>query len=249
MLLVSSEGGQNISTSVKPTLPNGLRGAAIAIYGLRGHGPPPIRPRCPAVVALDESGRAIKHYSDRTSIPLERTLGDTQLWDAAPEPAFESCAVRIRDLSIACHLPTTPPPGICEFTILRLPAQTGALRGAVVTRIIGYQNIVGHSLLSCVDITFSFKGESAFESAILLDAAKPGSDPPALPGMQPLAGHHGVFVTLGENGEIVARRIRGAWLVVEEDGYGGRRVPLELLYDLQTKIELWKSSADFHSAQ
>jgi hypothetical protein len=49
---------------------------------------------------------------------------------------------------------------------------------------------------------------------VLLDAAHPGSTPALLPAMQPLAGHPGVFRGPGVEGETIARRIPGAWLLV-----------------------------------
>jgi hypothetical protein len=73
---------------------------------------------------------------------------------------------------------------------------------------------------------------------VLLDVSHPGSTPPSLPGMQPLAGHPGIFEAPGAEGERAARRIPGAWLVVEEEDRIGLRVPVELLEHLRATIHL-----------
>lgn len=48
---VAVDGGHPIPARVNPTLPDGLRAAAIAVYGQKGQRPPRIGQRCPEVIA------------------------------------------------------------------------------------------------------------------------------------------------------------------------------------------------------
>jgi hypothetical protein len=134
--------------------------------------------------------------------------------------------------------PAQPSRGACQLTATQLPPETSARWGSVATRIQPYQGLVGRALLSCVDIVYFYLEEHALDSAILLSAAHPGATPPPLPGMSPLVGHPGVFRSPGAEGERVARRISGAWLVVEENDGIGLRVPLELLEALRAGVDL-----------
>jgi hypothetical protein len=56
--------------------------------------------------------------------------------------------------------------------------------------------------------------------------------------MKPLAGHPGIYTTPGVEGQCVARRIPSAWLVVEESGQIGLKIPLALLQALTAEIGL-----------
>jgi hypothetical protein len=53
-----------------------------------------------------------------------------------------------------------------------------------------------------------------------------------------LAGHPGIFEALGSSGRKAARRIPGAWIVVEEEDMIGLGVPVELLEHLRATIHL-----------
>jgi hypothetical protein len=83
-----------------------------------------------------------------------------------------------------------------------------------------------------------YNEEHHLTAAVLLDASHPGATPSPLPGVQPLAGHPGIFEAPGAEGELAARRIPGAWLVVEEEDRIGLRVPVELLEDLHATVRL-----------
>jgi hypothetical protein len=56
--------------------------------------------------------------------------------------------------------------------------------------------------------------------------------------MKPLAGHLGIFEAPGDGNEMAARRIPGAWLVVEENDGIGLRVPLALLEHLRASVHV-----------
>jgi hypothetical protein len=73
----------------------------------------------------------------------------------------------------------------------------------------------------CLDTVYVYQEEHHLTAAVLLNAADPGATPPPLPGMKPLQGHPGLFEAPGPSGEMAARRIPGAWLVVGEGTYAG----------------------------
>lgn len=234
---VSVAGGRPIPTRVNRTLPDGLRAAAVEV--LRHNGEPHLkftRP-CLQMAALDAAGNAIQGRRTRNP-PLDATVPGAQLWNAHPDPGAEACMIAKGESPSACELPTRPPAGVCQLTAARLPAQIEARQGAVATDIRAYPNLLGQPLLSCVDTDYFYLGEHSLDSAVLLNAAHPGSAPPPLPGMKPLAGDPGIFEAPGCEGELVGRRIPGAWLVVEENDEIGVRVPVELLDDLHATINL-----------
>jgi hypothetical protein len=234
---VAVDGGRPIPTRVNPTLPDGLRAAAIALYGPKGQPPARIRPGCPEVIALNGNGIVIQRGGQRGAT-LSVTLPGTQLWNAHPEPAFEACSVPMHESRSACRVPTKPPPGACRLVVKRALAKTTARGGAVATEIRPSRNVFGQAFLSCVSTEYLYLEEQLLDAAVLLDAAHPDAILPPLPAMKPLAGHSGIFEAPGWRGEIVARRIPGAWLVVEESDEIGLRVPVQLLERLHATIHL-----------
>jgi hypothetical protein len=117
-----------------------------------------------------------------------------------------------------------------------LPPETYVYEGEVATRIRSYPQLIGHPLLACASITYINHEENHLQAALLLNAVHPGAKPPDLPEMEPLAGHPGLFEAPGSGGEIVARRIPGAWLVVQEVDEIGLTVPLEILKHLHARV-------------
>lgn len=84
----------------------------------------------------------------------------------------------------------------------------------VPTRVRPFPELVGQAFISCTETTYFYNKEHDLPAAVLLDAARPGAVPPGLLGMKPLAGHPSVFTAPPD---MFARRIRGAWLVVQEE--------------------------------
>ncbi len=112
------------------------------------------------------------------------------------------------------HAPATPPHKSCEITTI---AQTEfhPVRGGVVSEEASYRGLVGRAFLSCSDTEYvSSDGEASLLTGMLVNAAHPAGEPGPLPDMTPVRGHPSFFEALGEGGEIVAKRIPGAWLVV-----------------------------------
>ena len=83
-------------------------------------------------------------------------------------------------------------------------------RGNVVTHIAPVAEAQRGAFLPCADTEFYWQKQS-LQAAVLLDAARPGSQPAALPQMQPVAGHPGVFDAPGSiQGHLTGRRIGNA---------------------------------------
>jgi hypothetical protein len=109
--------------------------------------------------------------------------------------------------------PQAPPPAPCQIS-------AGGLKGLrrragrVVPTVTPLARVAGRGFLSCADSEYSYAGP-ALDAAILLDAAEPGVAPVGLPNATPVHGHPGLYSAAGWKGEILGRRILGAWLLVE----------------------------------
>jgi hypothetical protein len=134
--------------------------------------------------------------------------------------------------------PARPSSGVCQLTSTRLPRETVTYEGTVATRIRPFQELLGQAFISCAETIYVYSKEHDLPSAVLLDASHPGATPPPLPGMQPLVDHPGIFEAPPDR---FARRIRGAWLVVEEEDDIGPSVPVALLEHLRATVHLnWR---------
>ncbi len=210
---VSVAGGMPIATTINSTLPEGLRAAAVEV--LRHNGQSGVQLHCPRLTPLDTQGKPISRKGE-PGRPQAFKLPGTLQWEA----------------------PARPPSGACDLTATQLPRETVAYKGDVATQIRPYRGLLGGALLSCVSTVYVYHEEHHLTAAMLLNASHPGATPPPLPGMQPLAGHSGIFEAQGASGRMAARRVPGAWLVVEEEDGIGLRLPVELLDDLRATIHL-----------
>jgi hypothetical protein len=210
---VAVAGGTPILTESNSTLPAGLRAAVIELPGYR------IVPKsftvgypwlpCPRVTPFDANAKPIdKHGTSRS--PLAVSL-PRRRWEA----------------------PARPPSGVCQITSTRLPRETVAAEGMVTIRVRPFSELLGRAFISCAETTYIYKNEHHLPAAVLLDAARPGAPPPGLPGMKPLAGHPSIFEAPPDR---FARRIRRAWLVVQEEDNIGPSVPVDLLEDLRATV-------------
>jgi hypothetical protein len=213
---VSVYGGPPIPTTTNSTLPDELRAAAVEV--IRHNGKPNIMgggALCPRLTPLDTQGRPIRRTGGPDRPQLVGLPGSLH-WEA----------------------PARPSKGDCGLTATRLPRETVTYQGDVATRIRPYRGLLGGGFLSCVDTVYINHEEHHLTAAVLLNASHPGATPPPLPGMEALAGHPGIFEAPGAEGNRAARRIPGAWLVVEEEDRIGLRVPVELLERLRATIRL-----------
>lgn len=210
---VRVDGGRPVSTESNSTLPAGLRGAAIELPGYRIVPKSftvgyPWRP-CPLVTPLNASGKLIGQHGGSDS-PLSVQMPRRQ-WRA----------------------PEHQPSGACRLTSTRLPRETVASEGTVAIRIKSFSHLLGQAFISCAETSYLYMKEHELPAAVLIDARHPGTVPTGLPGMKPLAGHPSVFEAPPNK---FARRIRGAWLVVQEEDNIGPRLPVELLEHLRATV-------------
>lgn len=221
---VSVFGGTPIPTTTNTTLPDGLRAAAVEV--LRHDGRPSIGVHCPRMTPLDADGKPIRDTGKRAPrLRFATRLPGTKEWDRGVPGEHPGWNTR------------RPAHGACELRATRLPRETSARWGSVATVIRPEEGLVGQALMSCVDITYFYLEEHALTAAVLLNASHPGATPPPLPGMKSLAGHPGIFEA-PDSQEMAARRIHGAWLVVQENDGIGLSVPVELLESLRATIRL-----------
>jgi hypothetical protein len=104
-----------------------------------------------------------------------------------------------------------------------------------MTQVRPHREVYGREFVSCAYTAYLFKNWPIV-AGVLLDASRPGATPASLPAMQPLQGHPGIFQGPGVEGETIARRIPGAWLVVAKGE--GLQQRLTLLQHLQATIRL-----------
>lgn len=223
---VSVYGGAPIPTTTNATLPDGLR--AVAVEVVRQHGRPSVEQigHCPTLTPLDAAGKPIRGTGTQAPrLTFTKKLPGTKEWDRGVPGEHPGWNARPEAR------------GACELRATRLPRETSARWGSVATVIRPEKGLVGQALMSCVDITYFYLGEHALTAAVLLNASNPGATPPPLPDMKPLAGHPGIFEA-PDSQEMAARRIPGAWLVVEENDDIGLRAPVELLESLRATIRL-----------
>lgn len=212
---VTVAGGRPIPTESNPTLEGGLRAAAIEMPGYRiiakpFSAPDPWSP-CPRVTALDANAKPINEQG-RSGAPFTVQL-PSRRW----------------------YRPEHPPSGVCQLAATRLPRETVPIEGAVTAQIRPVPGLVGQAFISCVNTTYFYDNEHDLPAAVLVDAAHPGAVPSDLPGMKPLAGHPSVFEAPSH---LYARRIPGAWLVVDDEDDIGPSVPVELLEHLRATVHL-----------
>jgi hypothetical protein len=193
--------GQVVSTRTESVLPDRLRTAVVELRERSLLGP---RPR-PRFTALDSTG---------TAIP-QKMPPHTQLLFHVPSRMWKSPATEPKGV---CQLNTTPFVGLVTEG------------GSVMTRASPRREMIGREFVSCTSVQYLVKGWPII-AGVLLDASHPGTTPASLPAMQLLQGHPGVFHGPGVEGETVARRIPGAWvLVAKGEGLLQRLTLLEHLH-------------------
>jgi hypothetical protein len=164
---------------------------------------PPIRTvlvRATPLIALERDGREIA-YTPPHPEKLARRIAAWQV----PRPGER------HPRASATH----PLPGACEIAARGLPGLQPQW-GHVLAAIEPVASAEGELFLSCVDTEYFLHGWP-LDTAILLDAHRPGQTLGPIPGASPVAGHAGVVnVVLGSlPGDLTARRVGNAWLVVE----------------------------------
>lgn len=210
---VSIDGGPNIPTHSDPRLPIHLKSVVVEVRGgpsvnVPGFGRGPQRLSITAVNAKDE-------------IIQRKVEPRGSLFFIVPSRHWRSTA--------------GSPRGPCEIHASNSMGLVAG-GGVVVDKLISRAELPAHPLLSCISTSFRLKGDSLIAS-LLVDAAHPGTRPTSLPAMKPLAGHPGIFEAiggaiggLGDYGQILARRVPGAWLIAGRGKSAQRLVLLEHLH-------------------
>jgi len=168
----------------------------------------PDRDELPEVVAFDTKGS-----------PLNQ-----------PEASLTS-SVELDD--VFWQRPSRPPRGPCRLDGTQLPGLT-AQWGHVARRIRPFADLLPPALVSCIDTEYHLDNWP-LDAAVVLNAAHPDEPPKPLHDFQPVPGHPTDFQGPAWH-HMVARRIPGAWLVVE----GGRDLQqrLTVLEHLRASIHV-----------
>jgi hypothetical protein len=211
---VSVDGGPAIPTHADAALPDHLR---VAVVEVRGEAPGFGVPSRLRFTPLDAKGDAIPQ-----ALELRGSL------------VFAISGRRWKK-------PANGPQGSCQIQASRLGGLV-ARGGFVAGRVKPDPGLILRPVLSCASTSYSLDNWS-LKADVLLDATHPGATPVSLPAMKPLPRHPGVFQAvggtlggLGSHGQIVARRIPGAWLVVSEGS--GVQQRLTLLEHLRATVHL-----------
>jgi hypothetical protein len=135
--------------------------------------------------------------------------------------------------------PASPPAGPCQLRVAGVSGLTEQW-GHIAASVKPYPGkIIGRAFFSCASSEY-YLHNWPLETAILLDAQRPGARPAAIPGAHPVRGAPGVYDAPGAfNGELTARRDGNAWIVVA--GGSGLAQRLEVLRHLTPTIPRIKS--------
>jgi hypothetical protein len=205
--------GQRIATRAQSLLPSQLRAAVIQITARARGQQPGLGLPVPRLAALSAEGVVIP----QTTVP------DTRFWVSLPVTSWRAPSPR-------------PQGGICRLEVSKVPG-LAVRAGVVMTTPVSHPEPLGKPFVSCVSTEYTFGG-SVVHGSVLLDATHPGSAPAALPGMHSLRGQAGTFVAPGAEGEMLARRASGAWLVVTGGGRHGLAQRLAVLKALRAAVRL-----------
>ena len=224
---VSVNGGPAIPTVPAVAAPFGFRSILYEVQGValseltvvrKVETPPPLRT---VLTALSSSGTPITSTPPLNLVTPFVPVLETREW-VAPAP---------------------PAQGVCQMTARPSRGLTAA-SGSVVSDLRPVVGLIGRPFITCVATRYTYRysstDESSLQAYMVLDAVHPGVAPEPLPGMTPVAGHPGVEQSRLEGLALVARRVPGAWLLVESGRELGQR--LALLADLRGSVHLRPSA-------
>lgn len=203
--------GRRMPTRRESTLPYGLRGIMVEIRGLRGESESTFTKKARRVRIIPYNARG-KRIAERPTNSVPFKLPTESVVDAE-------------------H----PRNGACRIEVARPLAGLAVEEANTVVKVKPYKSLISGTLASCANTRYRLSGQRLV-AAIMLDASHPGSQPENLRTMRLLAGHTDVFQTPGIEGEMVAKRIPGAWLFV--GGRGELQQRLILLEHLRARVHL-----------
>jgi hypothetical protein len=212
---VSVAGGRPIPTRRESSLPDGLRAVFVEIDGQAGQSAPSSERSCPHFTAFDAEGRQMTQSASSRG-QLQVLLPRQWEWRG----------------------PSRPPYGVCAINDVK--GTEFAVRGEdILTKVDAVRGLIVGGFLSCASTEyFEAREDTYLDTAVLLNAARPGADVPSLPGMRHLTGHPGIFSAQGWQGKLLARNLGHAWLVVEEEGGTGVTDALALIEQLDATVQL-----------
>jgi hypothetical protein len=203
--------GRRVPTRSESVLPRGLRIVTVEVRGTPGRSRSDSRSAAGRLrfTPLNADGEAI-----------------TELL-TSPEP-FNLPVEAVAD-------PEHPGNVACEIEVAAPLAGLVAEAASVVREVKPFKSAISSTLAACANTQYRLNGRRVV-AAVMISASDPGARPAYLPGMHPIKGHAGVFQTPGIEGQMVGRRISGAWLFVSGGGVLLQR--LNLLEHIRAKFEL-----------
>jgi hypothetical protein len=200
-----------------------------------------------AAVAI-EGGSAVPTEAD-SSLPAGLRSIIVDLRGTAPFPQFTALNSKgetlktvlvSKPLTIYTTARTLPNPTRPSFGVCRIEARHNsglvAQTGSVTTQVGPYPTFPGRAFQACANTTYGAHNASLL-ATVLLSAATPRATPASLPAAVLLPGHPGVVYEPDvTGGETLARRVRGAWLVVAKGE--SRQQRLAVLEHLRVTLDL-----------
>jgi hypothetical protein len=206
-----SVAGRRVPTRSESVLPRGLRVVTVEVRGTPGRSRSDSRSAAGLLRfrPFNASGEAMTERLTRPepfNLPVE----------AVPDPEH-------------------PGNGACEIEIAAPLTGLVAEKASVVTEVKPYKSAISSTLAACANTQYRLDGQRVV-AAVMINASAPGDTPAYLPGMRPIEGRAGVFLTPGIEGQMVGRRIPGAWLFVS--GGVGLSQRLNLLEHIRATFEV-----------
>ena len=189
----------------------------------------------------------VVEITDEGKVPLEAIIshGFTPLNSRREQivrayDQFGSLGYEVR--SEGWNSPTAPPHGICSLTTAGV-GEIRALRGGVIGEERSYPGLIGEAFVTCAATEYDLDdGKISLLGGVLVNASHPGTTPGPLPQMRTLGGPRGIYEAPAEKGEIVAKRIAGAWIFVASGPFTkasvGLAQRLTLLEHLRATVHL-----------
>lgn len=216
---ISLNGGPPIPTLPAVGAPYGFRSVLYEVPGAKlseFRAAPGVRRRSLTVTALGANGQPVTGAAPPVTPPASPAL-ESRSWETPARPAL----------------------GVCKIAASRFAGLT-AESGSVVSILRPLVGAIGRPFVTCATTRYTYRFSAADESSLtsfmVLDATHPGVTPAAMPAMEPVAGHPGVYQSRVPSNALVARRVPGAWLLVQEGRDLQQR--LSLLANLQASVQL-----------
>ncbi len=225
---VSVDGGTPIPTIPAVGPPYELRSALYEIPGVK----------LGELIARKPSVRVVLTPLNASDQPIDEAIPPQK---PLPNPALETRS---------WIAPAPAAQGVCRIAADRFPGLT-AESGSVVSVLRPLVGALGEPYLTCASTRyvyrFSSTDESSLESFMVLDAEHPRAEPEPMPAMEPVVGQPDAFQSRVTSRELVARRVHGAWLLVE----GGRDLQqrLTLLANLRGSVQLKRRPTHRHASR